>query len=676
MAIAFDAASGTIAAGTNTSTLTFSHAVGTGENRLLIVSGNGNQGPTASVTATYNGVSMTEIAYSQDNTGTGMRTYIWYMLDPPSGAHNVVLSSSTNTVVGGAVSYSGVSQISLINAQNNTALNTTTTSISKSLTSTQANSWVIMGVRCGSGLTITGGTDTTVRVQSDSTYLGGGIIVDSNGTNLGTATKTLAFTSSSQYYGGQVIVSISPTPSTKELYSTPLYSHANLVAYWRMSDTSDSKGSYTLTNNGTTTFTSGIFGNAGTFNGTSQYLNNTSVNWGSGTSWSASLWVKATAGASAYRRWFGNNNGALASNDIILREDGANGGVQLLVNNGSGNSTNTSFAYKGGWHHFAIVSNGTTTKVYGDGAEIISVNAVSTPFDGVFIGGYYTVGPAEYFAGQIDDVAIFDGVITPFQIQSLYSGLSPTELNSTPLASDASTVAYYRFSDATDSHGNTYPGTATNVTYSAGVFGNAAILAAGRINLPAGTWFPYKTNMTLAGWFQLPSTWSAGTDFIFGLDSNTGGASWDYFEISMNANGTFKWRETSSVGGDTTVTSSVALSKSLWYHLAFTKTSAGAAIIYINGMSVATGSMPMNWSSASTVDGGFGTFSWPTTPYNATHNYDDWIVLSRVLTPEEVIKVYSGVGWSAIKNFGSITYEQTKSFGPLAVASVKNYNGV
>ena len=50
-----------------------------------------------------------------------------------------------------------------------------------------------------------------------------------------------------------------------ELYSTPLYSDANLVAYYRLENTSDSKGSRTLTNNNSVTFTSAKFNNGANF---------------------------------------------------------------------------------------------------------------------------------------------------------------------------------------------------------------------------------------------------------------------------------------------------------------------------------------------------------------------------------------------------------------------------
>jgi hypothetical protein len=97
------------ATGTNATTLSWPHTVGTANNRLLLVGlsyGNGQQ----LLGVTYGGRPLTR-RLVQNGPGNQNRIEIWYMLAPPSGAANVVatLASAAN-VVGGAASFTAVNQ--------------------------------------------------------------------------------------------------------------------------------------------------------------------------------------------------------------------------------------------------------------------------------------------------------------------------------------------------------------------------------------------------------------------------------------------------------------------------------------------------------------------------------------------------------------------------------------
>lgn len=208
MAIQFDSSTAPAYSGAAT-TVTFSHTC-SGTDRILFVHGTGNQSPTSTLSATYNGVSMTEVNRSLDSVGTGVPTYLWYMINPPTGANNVVVTSSSNGVVGSAVSYTGVNQTTPIPESNATPLNTSTTSMTKSLTTTVNNSWLVMTFRTGSGSTLTAGAGTSVRTQPEIVAFGAGSFIDSNSA-LATGSNTLGVTCTSQFFGGQIIVSLSPT---------------------------------------------------------------------------------------------------------------------------------------------------------------------------------------------------------------------------------------------------------------------------------------------------------------------------------------------------------------------------------------------------------------------------------------------------------------------------------
>jgi uncharacterized repeat protein (TIGR01451 family) len=104
--------------GTGTKTLTVAHTTATAGKNLLLVVGvsmNITSAPTTAVTAvTYNGAALTSLG-SQNDAGNTRRVEMWYLLAPPTGNHNVVVSvdipvGQTVGVVAGAVTFTGVDQ--------------------------------------------------------------------------------------------------------------------------------------------------------------------------------------------------------------------------------------------------------------------------------------------------------------------------------------------------------------------------------------------------------------------------------------------------------------------------------------------------------------------------------------------------------------------------------------
>src|SRR3989344_3768207 len=88
----FDAASET-SAGAGDENITWSHTVGTGNDRILVVGvyiRGVSQSPTVSG-ITYNGTALTKV---NDETNGAVRVEQWYLLSPDSGTHNIVASFS------------------------------------------------------------------------------------------------------------------------------------------------------------------------------------------------------------------------------------------------------------------------------------------------------------------------------------------------------------------------------------------------------------------------------------------------------------------------------------------------------------------------------------------------------------------------------------------------------
>lgn len=202
-AIAFE--NKTAASTVNPTPLSFS-CTSSGTDRIAFVSATSNGGFTVS-SVTYNGVAMTQVGSKSD----GPTQYLYYIVNPPTGASTVTITTTGSAVAGSCSTYSGVDQTTPID--NSTTTGTvTTTSFSSTVTVNTNNSWTLATSRAASASALTAGAGTTLRNQVEATFFGGGGIWDSNGP-LSTGANTLTVTSASQQFGGAIMVSIKPSGS-------------------------------------------------------------------------------------------------------------------------------------------------------------------------------------------------------------------------------------------------------------------------------------------------------------------------------------------------------------------------------------------------------------------------------------------------------------------------------
>ena len=154
----------------------------TGSNLVLFVLVEGDVAPSDKITGvTYNSVAMTLI--DKKNAASGIRVeYLFGLLGPATGAHNIVISaSSVITIAGAAASYTGVSQVGLPDAFTDNSA-TSTTSIATAITTKTDKCWVLYcGANSGGGGSgNTGGANTTLRQSAAGN--GDAFIGDTNGT--------------------------------------------------------------------------------------------------------------------------------------------------------------------------------------------------------------------------------------------------------------------------------------------------------------------------------------------------------------------------------------------------------------------------------------------------------------------------------------------------------------
>jgi hypothetical protein len=153
VAIAFDAAT----SNDNVSS-TFAHTCAVGATILFV--GWRNNGTLSGVT--YAGVSMTQIQSTVSNTD---QYSFWYILNPASGANNVVLSGSGITTQWAvAASYTGSRVVNAIDVSGTVAL-VNASPLSIPLTTTVNNDWTAAFVYDRSGTNFTANANCVKRTQ-------------------------------------------------------------------------------------------------------------------------------------------------------------------------------------------------------------------------------------------------------------------------------------------------------------------------------------------------------------------------------------------------------------------------------------------------------------------------------------------------------------------------------
>lgn len=204
--IAFDAATQSQNFGAGSPGGSWSHTV-TGSNTVLVCGIENASHVDDLGTPTYNGVSMTFVAKVDSSAKFD---YVYYLLNPTTGANNVSVTRTNTTSVMNAVcaSYTGVSQVGF---PDNSTTNSTAaaSSLTTSLTSNSANDWfVIFGENNNN--TTQASTNVTSRKL---TFQTSGLIGDSNAPEpQANFSQTLNIASGSGSWG-EIMLSMAPAPS-------------------------------------------------------------------------------------------------------------------------------------------------------------------------------------------------------------------------------------------------------------------------------------------------------------------------------------------------------------------------------------------------------------------------------------------------------------------------------
>jgi hypothetical protein len=257
--------------------------------------------------------------------------------------------------------------------------------------------------------------------------------------------------------------------------SSQSYLSNGLVGYWKMdesaangctggsNDSCDSSGNGNDGAwNGDATTTAGKFGNGITLDGTGDYVNipdpsSGTLDFGTG-NFTVSTWAK-TSDTTNQSRLLTKGGGGTPLYQLTKTAAGL---VNFQVRDGSSNSataTGVTNIADGTWHHILGTRIGTTTNIYIDGK--LDATGTNTSLGSADNAVALTIGQfgdgTLYFAGQLDEVRVYNRDLSPAEARGLYN-FAPGP------------VGYWNMNEKTgttsinDSSGNSNTGTLSNFT--------------------------------------------------------------------------------------------------------------------------------------------------------------------------------------------------------------------
>lgn len=441
--------------------------------------------------------------------------------------------------------------------------------------------------------------------------------------------------------------------SAYELTKTILKDSANLKAYYRFESgalTTDSSGnSKTLTNNGTVTDGTGVYGGAADL-GTSGSKNlSIADSLGiDGGACSMSCWVKLNSEISAGTYGFMSTSNNTSKTNFNIQYNYNAGTRQLSFNRIKAGVAVNAATYTitlgtSSWYHLCLTYDATSVRGFVNGIYIgliaSSGNGVNTTNNKSAIGisADGVVEDTDCFA-LIDDAAFFNTALSADQIKELYEGRHIGEW-----LPQANLVGLWHLNgNSTDSSGNHNHGTDASVTYSlangkiaqGGDFDgtNSKITIADSSSIQVGQ----SSAFTLMAWVQTDV--NNTQKYIINKQSAT--ANMFTYNLSMSSGGKPVFGVSKQGVAANDATGNTTLSTGVWHHL--TGVSDGSNLtIYLNGASDGTSTISFTSATTNTSSLYFGQLYNDTLRWNG--RIDEVAIFSRALTAAEIRHWYA---WS------------------------------
>jgi hypothetical protein len=376
-----------------------------------------------------------------------------------------------------------------------------------------------------------------------------------------------------------------------------------------------------------TPYSTSAVGGSGYFDGSGDYLQNTSVTnqFDVGSAFTLELWVYVTTYQEA--GWInvgGSTVNWSTTTGLYWSLYQFGGTLYWQTGNGSGSAISMITATSpsaGAWHHVAIGYNGTTTRMWIDGASVgTSTSSYFKPSgtDRFQIGGF--TGGAPVYQGYMSGVRFVKGT-------DVY-GVGNTTLTvpTAPLTAITNTSLLCNFTNAGifDNAADADYETVGNAQISTSVkkYGTGSMAFDGTgdyLTIPYNQFMNFGTgDFTIEGWFYLNSF--ANQYYVLGGTWTTGTS--DEWLIQIENNGSLRFLTTAN----TSFFATGLIKTGTWYHFAASR-NAGVIKAYINGTAFATIANTNSIGSTSKVLN-IGQQPGGTWPWNGY--VDDWRISKGV----------------------------------------------
>ncbi|MDD3816153.1 MAG: LamG domain-containing protein, partial [Desulfocapsaceae bacterium] len=426
----------------------------------------------------------------------------------------------------------------------------------------------------------------------------------------------------------------------------PLSSQAALLAHWTFDESIgttayDSVGGYsgTLAGNAAWMPSSGMAGGAISLaSATSDYVNMGDVlPLGAGPA-SVVLWIKTTTTDPdtlvLSKHWSGSTSGYFVG--INSSNSYGTADKSWFYNFHNGNEPiSTSSVNDGQWHQIIATRGNNEVKIYVDGTPVEDTKTddglnnppAGTPF---LIGGYFDGSPQSSYTGLVDDVQIYNHMLSDTEIQWLYDhpGQAPA-----CAPAPANMVSWWGGDNNTlDMVGSNHGTLINGTTYATGMVNQAFSLDGvdDYVEIADTETGDFGSNAFSVN-FWMYSNNNGSNTYLLGKSHPDGGQGWD---VRLNSNTI----QISGINGWAfNITSDASTTANTWHFISISSTDTEVNL-YIDG--VLKGTSPRSTISSTTNPFRMGyTSNFGGTPFNGL--LDEINIFNRALTPEEIVASYN-----------------------------------
>jgi hypothetical protein len=448
--------------------------------------------------------------------------------------------------------------------------------------------------------------------------------------------------------------------------TTDVFGDGSGIALYTMDyDASDAGGLYDGTPTNVDFGVEGQINYGARFNGTSAYISTGGSIVNSLTSITVAGWFYTEPNTNySYALHFGTtgtDGDAISISRWNNTASGGFGAYTLYANIGSGSVDGNYTLNENTWYHIAITWTGTTMKFYVNGnlETTATTSSLSIPASGNsgYI-GRYIINQSFNWKGTIDQLRIFNKALSSDEVSTLYAETACVYTCTTDTVDYPTTnVAYYKLDNSAEDETGIYDGTATNINYTFGRFGQAAVFngSSSYITINSTSTTPFDASsedFSISAWINVSSfqndaciisKWgstSTNQSYFFGFGGSADNTKLIVYEKSGS---------TTHVINSTSTT----ITTGSWFHVAYVRNPT-QTIIYINGVAE-------TFSNTNTINSGNSQpiivgrqEGYAGTSFNG--KIDQVRIFSSALTSTQVTELYEEYECEDTSTFNPVLY--------------------